>query len=256
MINLDQGNQEDVPMSMWSSHIPNLEVISVLPTLCGREDGDGEENPAGTGGAGAGEPSGSGNGPTGTSDNDGESSGDPQKKITAQNEIIERLSGQRDGLTAQLQELQKYKDDAENAKLSDQQKIDKRIKELEESEATKSATLQKLVINNAFLAANEVTWHDPETALSLLDTSSFEIVEDKNGIPTVKDKKAFATAMLKLAEDKPYLVKTPSDSGDGEKPGPKAWQGKTGDAPKPKASEAAAERARLEKKFPALRGRR
>lgn len=242
-------------MSMWSSHIPNLEINSVLPVLCGREDGAEDENLAGTGGAGSGEQKAEGeNKSEAAGDNGNGSPGDPQKKIAAQDEIIERLAKQREEQDSELQELRKYREESENAKLSEQEKIDKRIKELEESDTAKSQKLQKLVINNAFLASNDVTWHDPETALSLLDTSGFEIVEDKNGIPTVKDKKAFATAIAKLAEDKPYLVKTPSE--DGEKPGPKAWNGKTGDAPKPKTSEKAAERARLEQKYPALRGRR
>ena len=243
-------------MSMWLSHIPNLEVISVLPVLCGREEDGGNGEPAGTGGAGSGEPKPEGDKPEGASDkSDDGSQGDPQKKIAAQDEIIERLSQQRKEKDEKLQELLKYKEDAENAKLSDQQKIDKRIKELEESDAAKSETLQKLVVNNAFLAANDVTWHDPETALSLLDTSDLEfVVDEKTGVPTVKDKKAFAKAIAKLAEDKPYLVKT-QPAEDDPKPGPKAWNGKTGDSPKPKASEEANERRRLQEKYPALRGR-
>jgi len=245
-------------MSMWLSHIPNLEVKSVLPVLCGRENDEGTENPAGTGGAGSGEqPEGAkpnGNGPEGDGENGSGSQGDPQKKIAAQDEIIERLAKQREEQDAELQELRKFKEEQENASLSEQQKRDKRIKELEEADSGKTATLQKLVVHNAFLAANDVTWHDPETALSLLDVSGLEFVEDKNGIPTVKDKKAFATAIAKLAEDKPYLVKTQADNDD-PKPGPKEWKGKTGDAPKPKDSEKATERARLQSKYPALRGR-
>lgn len=240
-------------MSMWSSHIPNLEVKSILPTLWGC-DGEGEnQDQSGTGGAGTGEQQSSGEQPNGAGENGGESQGDPQKKIAAQEEIIARLAQQREERDAELEELKKFKEEADNAKLSEQEKVDKRIKELEESNTAKDQTLQKLVINNAFLTANDVQWHDAETALSLLDTSGFEIVVDKNGIPSVKDKQGFAKAIAKLAEDKSYLVKTPANEGDGK--GPQQWQGKTGDAPKPKPNADSAERQRLQDKYPALRGR-
>lgn len=244
-------------MSMWLSHISNLEVKPVLPVLCGREEDEDNED-KGAGGAGSGEDNaGGGNGAGGTGDDKGGSQGDPQKKIAAQDEIIERLSRQREERDAELQELREYREQAENAKLSDKEKIDKQIEDLTKANESKDATLQKLVVNNAFLSANDVTWHDPETALSLIDISDFEIVVDeKTGIPAIKDKKGFAEAIAKLAESKPYLVKTQSDDDEEDgKPGPRAWKGKTGDTPKPKASEKAAERERLKSKYPALRGR-
>lgn len=245
-------------MSMWWSHIPNLnlEVKPVLPVLCGREndEDDENENKSGNGGAGTGEQKPEGGKPEGASEDGGESQGDPQKKIAAQEEIIARLAQQRQDADVELEELRKFKKASEDSKLSDQEKSTKRIAELEESVGAKDKTLQKLVINNAFLSANSVAWHDPETALSLLDTSGFEIVVDDNGIPSVKDKKAFAAAIAKLAEDKPYLVKAKEDSED-DKGGPKNWNGKTGDGPKKRQTEETAERERLKNKYPALRGR-
>lgn len=241
-------------MSMWSSHIPNLDFKLVLPVLCGRENDEDEGNDGqpGEGGAGAGEQK-AADSSAAAGDNDSESQGDPQKKITAQNEIIARKQAALEAKETELEELRKFRQGIEDAKLSEKEKVDKRIKELEESSNAKDATLQKLVIHNAFLAANDVSWHDAETALSLLDTSGFEIVNDGNSAPSVKDKVAFSKAIAKLAADKPYLVKTPSE--DAPAGGPKEWKGKTGDAPKPKQSDEAAEKERLRKKFPALRNR-
>ena len=242
-------------MSMWSSHIPNLSFSPVLPVLCGRENDEDEGQQPGEGGTGAGEKKSEGTKSEGTGGSDADDhDGDPQKKIAAQEEIIARLARQREERDNELEELRKFRKEAEDAKLSDQEKIDQRIKELEESDSKKSATLQKLVVKNAFLSANDVAWHDPETALSLIDLSSFEIVVDGDGLPSIKDSKGFADAIAKLAKDKPFLVKTPTD--DDEKPGARTWKGdKTGDAPKPKQSSQASERERLMKKFPALRGR-
>lgn len=246
-------------MSMWSSRIPNLEVSTVLPVLCGREGEENEGEQPGEGGTGAGEKK-SAEKSKDAGNSEGESQGDPQKKIAAQDEIIARKQRQLEELTPELEELRKYREEAENAKLSEKERIDKQIEALEKSQSAKDLALQKLVIHNNFLAANDVVWHDAETALSLLDTSGFEIVTDENGIPAVKDKAAFKKAIAKLAADKPYLVKTSNadeDDDAGKGKGPKQWTGgKTGDAPKPgKQSDAAADRARLLQKYPALRGR-
>lgn len=240
-------------MSMWSSHIPNLDFKTALPVLCGRETDGVESGQPGEGGTGAGEQK-STEQSAGTGEKDGGSEGNPQAKITAQEEIIARKQQQLTEKETELEELRKFKSKAEQAKLTDQEKIDLRIKELEESNSAKDKTLQKLVQKNAFISANDVAWHDPETALSLIDLSSFEIVVDENtGIPSIKDQKGFAEAIAKLAKDKPFLVKTPSTEGD--KPGAQAWTGSTGTPPKAKESADASERERLKKKFPALRGR-
>lgn len=242
-------------MSMWSSHIPNLDFIKALPVLCGRE-GDEDEDKSGQpgeGGTGAGDNKAEGGNADGTGDDKGESQGDPQKKITAQEEIIARKQRQLEETNSELEELRKFRKEAEDAKLSEKERIDQRVKELEESDAKKSASLQKLVVKNAFLSSNDVDWHDSETALSLIDLSEFEIVVDDEGMPSIKDSKGFAAAIAKLAKDKPYLVKTPTEGGDGK---PAAWQGqKTGSTPAPKTSEKQAERKRLQDKFPALRNR-
>lgn len=244
-------------MSMWSSHIFDTSLFSLnLPALVGREEGENEEDGGqpNAGGAGEGDNKAGGSNAAAAGDDKGESQGDPQKKISAQDEIIARKQRQLDEQTTELEDLRKYRETAENAKLSEKERIDKRIEELEGSNTAKDAALQKLVLHNSFLASNDVQWHDAETALSLLDTSGFEIVVDeKTGIPAVKDKDAFKKAIAKLAADKPYLVKTPAEDGGDSGKGPKEWKGKTGETPKPKDSEESAERQRLLRKFPALR---
>jgi hypothetical protein len=244
---------------MWSSHIPNIDLSLVkFPALHGREndDDDNGDGQPGEGGAGAGEQKSEADKAKDAGDDDDADLGDPQKKITAQQEIIARKQRQLEEVGPELEELRKFKKAAEEAKLSDEEKTNRRIKELEESDTKKSAALQKLVVKNAFLSSNDVAWHDPATALSLLDTSGFEIVSDEDGVPSVKDEKAFAAAIAKLAKDKPFLVKTSNSEEDDKDGGPKEWKGgKTGSTPAPKKSKEATDRERLLKKFPALRGR-
>lgn len=247
-------------MSMWSSHIPSIDLSKVkFPTLTGRENDEEEndEGQPGEGGTGAGEQKSEADKAKGAGDDDEADLGDPQKKIAAQQEIIARKQRQLEEVGPELEELRKFKQQAEEAKLSDEEKTNKRLKELEESDSKKSAALQKLVVKNAFLSSNDVVWHDPATALSLLDTSGFEIVSDEDGVPSVKDEKAFAAAIAKLAKDKPFLVKTSASDEEEEEKGPREWKGsKTGSVPAaPAKSKEQAQRDRLLKKFPALRGR-
>ena len=102
-------------------------------------------------------------------------------------------------------------------------------------------------MKNAFLSTNDVKWHNPESALSLADLSAVEIVEGKDGVPTLKDPAALKTAIEDLSKAHPYLV----NNSEGQQP---TWQGKTGDKPQPRQTgEEAAKRDKLLAKYPALR---
>jgi hypothetical protein len=243
---------------MWATHIPNLDFIKALPVLCGREEGgegvDGGQPGEGRTGAGEQNPEGGQQAAEGTGKTEGESpEGNPQAKIAAQQEIIDRLDNQRKEKDRELEELRKFKETKENESLSEQDRINKRIEKLESEIAAKDSTLQKLVVKQAFSSVEGIDWHDAGTALSLIDLSGFEIViDEKTGIPAIKDAAGFKAAAEQLAKDKPFLVKTPEKEAPKEKTGPQEWQGgKTGGIPAPKQSEEQSRRARLLSKFPA-----
>lgn len=99
----------------------------------------------------------------------------------------------------------------------------------------------KLVVENAFLKSNTISWKDPEAALKLADLSDVTF-EDGHA-------DGLAAALRKLAKEKPYLV--------ADKPGTKPAGRKTGDKPAPKGRRTEAQKQAEEKKlldrYPALR---
>jgi 3-methyladenine DNA glycosylase AlkC len=99
----------------------------------------------------------------------------------------------------------------------------------------------KLVVENAFLKSNTISWKDPEAALKLADLSDVTF-EDGHA-------DGLAAALRKLAKEKPYLV--------ADKPGSKTVTRKTGDKPAPKGRRTEAQKQAEEKKlldrYPALR---
>lgn len=172
---------------------------------------------------------------------------DPQKKITAQQEEINRhfqarkaAEEERDQLKAWKEEQErKGKTELENIQ-ADLEKATKRNQELE-------STVQKLVLKNAFLSSKDYEWHNPERALALVDLSAVQINEDGS----VKNPDVLAAAIKKLADEEPYMLKQKSEDGAGDDK-PKIPTGTKPVKPAPK-SDAAAERKRLLSKYPALR---
>lgn len=97
----------------------------------------------------------------------------------------------------------KEKTDLENAQ-SDLQTSEAKIVELQ-------SELTALRLNNAFLAANTITWHNSDAALKLAQSDGYmEDVVDDDG---VVDKGKLKSALQKLAKDHQYLVKKVSDDG-------------------------------------------
>lgn len=221
-------------MSMLSSSI-----YANLPAICGAEDPDTSGTPVNDPNDGSTASQG-GEGNQGNGNADG---GDPQKKIQAQEEIIARLASQRDDAATQLEELKAYKEEQEAAKLSDEEK---RVKEMEQVTAERDelrSIVNTQAIEMAFLRNNDVTWHNPERALALVDLSKVE-VDEKTG--KVKNPDAIKAAIKNLADSDSYLVK------QAEAPDPKDLPG-SGTPPKGKPSDAKAQRERLQQKYPALR---
>lgn len=234
--------------SMRWSRIPNIDLKPVFPALCGAEDD--AENQAKTGGAGEAN--------KGTESTD---SGDPQKKIAALVEEKDRhfndrkaAEGKLAELEPELEELRKFRKEQEDAKLSAEEKTQQAVKELEtERDAVKQENenlreaMQQLVIQQAFITAGGVKWHDPEIALSKADLSAVEIEINAKGIPVVKNPAALTKAAKALAESKAFLV----DSGKQDE---KPWNASGPAAPARRKGAAADddEKAKLRRKYPTL----
>lgn len=236
--------------SMWWSHIPNIDLIPVIkgaePEI---EDQDGGNND-GTGGAGDG----------GQGDQSKEEL-DPQKKIAALTDEKDRhwtkaqeAERKLQESQTELEELRKFKQEQDDAKLSADEKVTREIETLNKTVKDQESVIEslkesarKLVLNNAFLGQTDVKFHNAERALALADLSEVEIIEDKNGIPVLKDPAKLKAAIKALAESDAYLV----DTSDGKQP---VWDGKTGDKPQKRSvDDNASKRDKLMKEYPALR---
>lgn len=127
-------------------------------------------------------------------------------------------------------ELQKAQTDLEEA--------NKKLHDLQEEVKTQR-------LQNAFLAANTVTWHDPEMAMSKIDLSL--VLQDDGTV----DNRALKTAITNLAKEKPFLVKKDGEDGGGKNGSTGTGVGSDlGGSKNTKGKEA---RELLEKKYPALR---
>jgi hypothetical protein len=120
---------------------------------------------------------------------------------------------------------------AAEAKLKDLEDKDKSALEVAERKlAEAQATNDKLLaqvrtqaLENAFLATNDITWHDPDDALTAAQRAGLlEGVQDEDG---AVDKTKLKSALQKLAKAKPHYVKS---SKDGDAAGAGSGAGPTG----------------------------
>jgi len=211
-------------------------------------DGEGENDEGATGGT------------------DG-AAGDPNKKITALTEEKDRHYAKRKDAEQKATELQrerdelaKWKEDQENAKKSDIEKLQGKVDELTKANTDLQVTIDRLAVENAFHLANNVEWHNPKRALGMLDLSDVKVENGKVDADKIKKK------IEQLAKDEPYLVKSGGEEGDGasgsgsngnSSNGAGSGGKKTGTPPGKQKAGAGTGRdvESLAKKYPALRGR-
>jgi len=99
-----------------------------------------------------------------------------------------------------LRELEAKVKADEDAKLTEQERLQKRIAELEKKDSEYQQTLQERTVRyEVMLTANKLGIVDPDAAFRLLDISSLEFDED--GKPNNIEK-----VLKKLVSDKPYLI--------------------------------------------------
>jgi len=104
--------------------------------------------------------------------------------------------------TRELEDLRKAQKDADDAKLSEQERLTKRTTELETALAQRTQHYQsRLDDADIRLAASALEFTDPGDAPRLLDLAALD--RDEDGVL-----KGVNAALKKLVEAKPYLLKT------------------------------------------------
>lgn len=217
----------------------------IIPVIMGADpdpnkpdDTDNPEGGSGDGGDG-------GNG-DGTGDGGGGDSSTTPGKVYTEDDIqavLRRMQAADRAKSAAELKVREF----ENKNKTELEKAQSDLAEVTaKAEAAEKALLETR-IHNKFLASNKYNWHDPETALKLLDLADVEVKED--GSVDGLDK-----AIESLAKAKPFLV-----NGDGKKQEPKNNGGQGGGRPsgsQPPANgggkDRDKDRARLLEKYPQL----
>lgn len=201
-----------------------------------------EGQPNGDSGAGTGQDSSGNEGGDPNLQGTGAPAGTDNPRVYTQDEIdaLTRRMQAADKNAATLQEKLKQFED------KDKTELEKATRDLQEQQRRAEAAekeLLKVRLHNKFLASNKYEWHDPETALALLDTSEV-VVEEGGKVVGLEE------AMNKLAKAKPFLLKG-KESGGGSNGGGRP-SGSQPPANGGKGNKDAQEREALKKKYPAL----
>lgn len=153
----------------------------------------------------------SGSGTANDGDDDDEDPAKLKKKLQNRREQAERQDAEIKRLKAKADkadELQGKVDEAERAKRSELENAKADLEAKDKVIAAKDDTIRRLTVENAFMTLKELEWHDPATALKLVDLSEVEFDEETG---KVKDRKLLLTAAKALAKDKPFLVRSETD---------------------------------------------
>lgn len=187
--------------------------------------------------------------PDGGAGGDDSSDGrDPQKKIRALQEETNRHFELRRQAEEERDQLRQWKEEQDRKSRTEVENLQKDLADRDQRITALTEANKKLVVKNAFLQEQDYTWHNPERALSSVDLSGVEVNEDG----TVKNPDTLKSAIKKLAEDEPYMLKTKDK--EEAPPNPRS----TGNPPKPGNSQKPTREKVMEglkSKYPALRTR-
>lgn len=225
----------------------------LIRILMGADPGD-DPNGDGGNGSGTGGSGGTGNDDgAGGDDGSGDDGGNPTS-VTP--EELQRMRNRMQAADRRASSLEGKLREYEDRDKTETQRLQGQV----ESLTAENEELKKRVAaanrDNAFLKSNGVTWHDADVALSKIQ---WDIVTGEDG---EVDLKLLKKEIERVAKDAPYLVKTTqsngsgSGSGEGNGAGTSRQQGASGHHPGNNSGQAtgsAADRAALEKKYPALR---
>lgn len=214
----------------------------IVTALMGSDDGDGDgQNGDGQNGNGNGNGSG-GDGDGNGSGDDGKGTGDGDGKNSEPDEEKEALKRRMQAADRRASELERRLKEFEDKDKTELEKASGQVQTLTAENEGLKKELQKARMQNAFLTSNDYTWHDAEAALALADLS--EVTDDEGNV----DKGALKRALKKLAEGKPYLVKTQTGDGNGGKNGSSGSSVGSGN----KGDKKGLDEAELARRYPSL----
>lgn len=119
-------------------------------------------------------------------------------------EYVRKLRAEAAEYRKRLRELEQKAQEQENAKLSETERLQKRLAELEREQAAYQRERQERTLKyETMLAASKLGIVDPEAAYKLLDLTRIEFDED--GTP-----RNIEAALKELLKAKPYLAAQPA----------------------------------------------
>jgi hypothetical protein len=190
----------------------------VPPVMGGApDDGDGGNGDSGTGdgSGGAGSGDGTGEGSTGTEGETG-TEGDGDKPISREefNKVLARMQAADKRASSAEDKLKQ----AERAKMDESERTKAELQDAKKENEALKDQLRQTKLENAWLAVDGVTWHDPDAAMSIADRKG--VLAECMDADGKVDTKKLRSAVDKFAKEHQYLVKTDSTgNGGGAPPG-------------------------------------
>lgn len=144
----------------------------------------------------------------GDGDDDGDGGSDDDNDTKA---ALERMEKRMKAADQRAAKAEKQLKEIKDAELGDLDKANNRVTELEEENGSLREQLTDLKLNNAFLSANKITWHNPTAAMKLAQSEGYiaDVTDDDGNV----DEKALGSALTKLAKEHEYLVKPREGAG-------------------------------------------
>lgn len=147
--------------------------------------------------------------------------------------------------------------DKEREGQSEADKVKEDLQEITQERDELAETVNTLRLENAFLTANEVNWHDSDTALALARTKGYleDVVDDDGEV----DKRALGKALKRLSKEHAYLVADPKkskgkaddqDDDDDDEPGEPSGEPAGGRSDNNKDTKA--KKRKMQERFPVL----
>lgn len=180
-----------------------------LVLIHGHDDGDPVED-----GAGGGDDN-DGSDKSGGADKSTSEIRDPKARIAALEAEKERQHQRRQDAERERDELKTWKEEQERKSRTDEENRSADLKKATETNDQLSRTVNRLVIENAFLKDSSVSWRSVGDALALTDLSEVQI-DEKTG--AVKNPEKLTEAIAKTAKEKPYLLVEAKSKDDDEDP--------------------------------------
>lgn len=208
------------------------EAILAIGNIVAFDNEDEAEGEAG----GTGEANNESDSDTGKKSGEDDDSDDDSETLKKKLKNRAEQASRQDAEIARLKKVEREADELRKAKEEQDRKgrseLDNLKADLEKAGKTiaaKDDTIRRLTVENTFMTLKEIDWHNPATALRLVDLSDVEFDESTG---QVKDRKALVNAAKELAKDNPYLVKSKTAVDEGTPNGKQSGKVPAGGKPK------------------------